>query len=120
MSSETELNVSDYANAMVLGIDYQFHVPENDAQAVHIEFLKGKYTGTTIKYGKIKFEEKEDAGHLQFAFDVIKSENTKPKKLQKDPEFIQYAGDFLVHLVALKAEENINEIGTDDIKDPNL
>ena len=84
MSSETELNVSDYANAMVLGIDYQFHVPENDAQAVHIEFLKGKYTGTTIKYGKIKFEEKEDAGHLQFAFDVIKSENTKPKKLQKD------------------------------------
>ncbi len=120
MSSETELNVSDYADSMVSGIDYRFLTPTNDAQHVHIEFLKGKYIGIVIKFGKIKIEEKDDNAYLQFAFDVIKSDNVKPKKLQKDTEFINHVGDFLVHLLALKAEENINETGTDDIKDPNL
>jgi hypothetical protein len=119
VSSETELTVEEYANSMVVGVDYSFQTPTNDTQSVHIKFLKGKYADTTIRYGKIKIEEKDDAAHLQFAFDVIECKDTKPKKLQKDSDFIKYVGDFLVHLLAMKIEDN-DEVGTNDTEKPGV
>jgi len=89
------------------GIDYCFIYPKEDAQGVHIKFLEGPYKGTIYKYGKVKFEEKNDQIYLLFGYDVIESDVMKPRKLEKDEAFKNYIGDLLVELMSSNIEQEI-------------
>ena len=91
---------------MTEGIDYCFIFPKEDGQTVHIKLLDGPYKDTTFKYGKVKFEEKDEEMHLLFAFDVLES-TIKVKKLQKDLDFKNYIGDLLVQLMSNNMEQEI-------------
>jgi len=105
---------------MTEGIDYCFIYPKEDAQTVHIKLLDGPYKDTVFKYGKVKFEEKDEQMHLLFAFDVLESD-IKAKKLEKDVDFKNYIGNMLVELMSSNIEQEIiDEAGTDDIKEPDL
>ena len=106
---------------MTEGIDYCFIYPKNDGTSVHIRFLDGPYKDTIFKYGKVKFEEKNDQVYLLFAYDVLESVVDKPRKLEKDTDFKNYLGDLLVELMSNNIEQEIvDETGTDDIKEPDL
>ena len=106
---------------MVEGIDYCFIYPKDDDQGVHIRFLDGPYKDTTFKYGKVKFEEKNEQMYLLFGYDVLESTVDKPKKLEKDDTFKNYIGDLLVELMSNNIEQEIvDETGTSDIKEPRL
>jgi len=106
---------------MIEGIDYCFIYPKDDGTAVHIKLLDGPYKDTIFKYGKVKFEEKDGLMYLLFAYDVIESPVMKPKKMEKDPDFKQYAGDLLVELMGTNIEQEIiDETRTDDTKEPDL
>ena len=106
---------------MTEGIDYCFIYPKDDASAVHIKLLDGPYKDTTFKYGKVKFEEKDDLMYLLFAYDVLESIVDKPKKLEKDTTFKNYIGDLLVEIMSGNMEMDIiDETGTDDITQPDL
>jgi hypothetical protein len=105
---------------MTEGVDYCFIYPKDDAQAVNIKLLDGPYKDTIFKYGKVKFEEKDDQMHLIFAFDVIESK-IKVKKLEKDEDFRNYIGNMLVELMSNNMEQEIiDETGTNDTKESNL
>ncbi len=102
-------------NKMTEGTDYCFIYPKDDSQAVHVKLLEGEYKDTVFKYGKVKFEEKNDQMYLLFAYDVLESTVSKPKKLEKDTDFKNYLGDFLVELMSGNLEQDIiDESGTDD------
>ena len=106
---------------MIEGVDYCFIYPKEDGTAVHIKFLEGPYKDTLFKYGKVKFEEKNEQMYLLFGYDVLESTIDKPKKLEKDETFKNYIGDLLVDIMSGNMEmEIIDETGTDDIKEPNL
>ena len=106
---------------MIEGIDYCFIYPKEDAQSVHIRFLDGPYKDTTFKYGKVKFEEKNEQVYLLFAYDVLESTVDKPKKLEKDDKFKNYIGDLLVEIMSSNIEQEIvDEAGTSDIEEPRL
>jgi hypothetical protein len=106
---------------MIEGLDYCFIYPKDDKTAVHIKFLEGPYKGTIFKYGKVKFEEKNDQIYLLFAYDVLESPVSKPKKMEKDPDFKNYLGDLLVEIMSSEIEQEvIDETGTDDIKESDL
>lgn len=105
---------------MTEGIDYCFIYPKDDAQAVNIKLLDGPYKDTVFRYGKVRFEEKNDEMHLLFAFDLIESV-IKPKKLEKDLEFRNYIGNMLVEIMLSNMEQEIiDETGTDDTKELDL
>lgn len=105
---------------MTEGIDYCFIYPKDDTQSVNIKLLDGPYKDTTFKYGKVKFEEKDEEMHLLFAFDVLESK-IKLKKLEKDIDFRNYIGDLLVHLMSNNIEQEIiDETGTNDTKESDL
>ena len=73
------------------------------------------------KYGKVKFEEKNDQVYLLFAYDVIESIVNKPRKLEKDEAFKNYIGDLLVEIMGSNIDEEvIDETGTSDINQPDL
>jgi hypothetical protein len=106
---------------MVEGIDYCFIYPKNDGSSVHIKLLEGPYKNTIFKYGKVKFEEKNEQMYLLFAYDVLESTIDKPKKMEKDNTFKNYIGDLLVEIMSGNMEMDIiDEAGTDDIKNPDL
>ena len=106
---------------MIEGLDYCFIYPKNDGSAVHIKFLEGPYKDTIFKYGKVKFEEKNDQVYLLFAYDVIESIVDKPRKLEKDEAFKNYIGDLLVEIMGSNIDEEvIDETGTSDINQPDL
>ena len=106
---------------MLEGFDYCFIYPKDDAQSVHIRLLTGPYTDTIFKYGKVKFEEKNDELHLLFAYDVLESTISKPKKLEKDLSFKNYIGDLLVEIMSSNIDEEIiDETGTSDINQSDL
>ena len=106
---------------MIEGLDYCFIYPKEDAQSVHIRLLDGKYKDTVFKYGKVKFEEKDDNVYLLFAYDVIESTVAKPKKLEKDADFKNYLGDLLVEIMSSNIEQDIvDETGTDNIKESGI
>jgi len=106
---------------MVEGVDYCFIYPKDDAQAVHIRFLDGPYKDTVFKYGKVKFEEKNELMYLLFAYDVIESTVSKPKKLEKDDKFKNYIGDLLVEIMSSNIEQEIvDEAGIIDTEESNL
>jgi hypothetical protein len=106
---------------MIEGLDYCYIYPKEDKSAVHIKLLDGQYKDTIFKYGKVKFEEKEDQIYLLFAYDVIESTVDKPRKLEKDANFKNYLGDLLVEIMSSNIEQEvIDEAGTDDIKNPDL
>lgn len=98
---------------MIEGTDYEFVYPEDDKEAAHIRVLSGKYNGTLFKYGKVKFNP-EEPNRLQFAYYVLESSVMKPKKLEKDNGFKQYAGDLLVHIITLNVVEEFEGDITDD------
>jgi hypothetical protein len=106
---------------MIEGIDYCFIYPKDDGSSVHIKFLEGPYKNTTFKYGKVKFKEENEQVYLLFAYDVLESEISKPKKLEKDETFKNYIGDLLVEIMSSNIEqEMIDEAGTNDSKESNL
>lgn len=105
---------------MTEGIDYCFIYPKDDAQAVNIKLLDGPYKNTVFRYGKVRFEEKDDQMHLLFAFDIIESV-IKAKKLEKDLDFRNYIGNMLVEIMLSNMEQEIiDETGTDDTKELDL
>jgi hypothetical protein len=106
---------------MVEGIDYCFIYPKDDATSVNIRFLTGEYKDTVFKYGKVKFEEKNDQVYLLFAYDVLESIVEKPKKLEKDESFKNYIGDLLVEIMSGNMnEEFIDENRASDTETPDL
>jgi hypothetical protein len=106
---------------MIEGVDYCFIYPKNDGTSVHIRFLDGPYKDTIFKYGRVKFEEKNDQVYLLFAYDVIESVVNKPRKLEKDEAFKNYIGDLLVEIMGSNIDEEvIDETGTSDINQPDL
>ena len=106
---------------MIEGLDYCFIYPKDDASAVHIKLLEGPYKDTLFKYGKVKFEEKNDQIYLLFAYDVLESTVGKPKKMEKNEKFKNYLGDLLVEIMGSNIEQEIiDEVGTDDIKESDL
>ena len=106
---------------MVEGIDYCFIYPKDDTTSVHIRFLSGPYKDTVFKYGKVKFEEKNDQVYLLFAYDVLESIVEKPKKLEKDEAFKNYIGDLLVEIMSGNMnEEFIDENRASDTETPDL
>jgi hypothetical protein len=106
---------------MIEGIDYCFIYPKDDAQAVHIKFLDGPYKDTIFKYGKVKFKEENEQVYLLFAYDVIESIISKPRKLEKDENFKNYIGDLLVELMSSNIEQEIiDETGTIDTEESGL
>jgi hypothetical protein len=106
---------------MVEGIDYCFIYPKDDETSVHIKFLDGPYNGTVFKYGKVKFEEKNEQMYLLFAYDVIESTVSKPKKLEKDDKFKNYIGDLLVEIMSSNIEQEVfDETGTSDSQESDL
>jgi hypothetical protein len=106
---------------MLEGFDYCYMYPKDDPQSVHIRLLDGDYKGTVYKYGKVKFEEKNDQVYLLFAYDVIESVVDKPRKLEKDEAFKNYIGDLLVEIMGNNIEQEvIDETGTSNTNKPNL
>jgi hypothetical protein len=83
--------------------------------------LDGPYKDTIFKYGKVKFEEKNDQVYLLFAYDVLESPVDKPKKLEKDEKFKNYLGDLLVEIMGSNIEQEVaDETGTSDTKEFGL
>ena len=79
------------------------------------------YCYFTFKYGKVKFKEENDQVYLLFAYDVLESKVSKPKKLEKDSDFKNYIGDLLVQLMSANIEQEIiDETGTDDSSEFSL
>ena len=106
---------------MIEGIDYCFIYPKDDAQTVHIRLLVGEYKDTVFKFGKVKFEEKDERMYLLFAYDVLESNVAKPKKLEKDADFKNYIGDLLVEIMSQNIEEEIiDEARNDHSEKSNL
>ena len=106
---------------MIEGVDYCFIYPKEDEKSVHIKFLYGPYKDTLFKYGKVKFEEKNDEMHLLFAYDVLESTIDKPRKLEKNEDFKNYIGNLLVELMSANIEtEIVDETGTSDTETPDL
>lgn len=103
---------------MIEGVDYQYIYPANDDKTVHIKLLEGPYKDTVFKYGKIKFEEKDELCYLLFAYDVLQSPVKKPKKLEKDEDFKNHIGDLLVEIMSGNLEQDIiDESGATDTED---
>lgn len=92
---------------MIEGTDYCFIYPKDDGTAVHIKLLEGEYKDTVFKYGKVKFEEKDENMYLLFAYDMIESTVSKPKKLEKDENFKNYIGNLLVEIMSGNLEQEI-------------
>ena len=92
---------------MIEGIDYCFIYPKNDKESVNIKLLEGEYKDIIFKYGKVKFEEKNDEMHLLFAYDVLESTIDKPRKLEKNEDFKNYIGNLLVELMSANIETEI-------------
>ena len=106
---------------MIEGLDFCYIYPKDDAQAVHIRLLEGPYKDTIFKYGKVKFEEKNDKIYLLFAYDVLESPIDKPKKLEKNEQFKNYIGDLLVEIMSSNIDmEVVDETGTNDFKESDL
>ena len=106
---------------MIEGLDFCYIYPKDDKQAVHIKFLEGPYKGTVFKYGKVKFEEKNDLIYLLFAYDVLESDIAKPKKLEKDETFKNYIGDLLVEIMGSNIDEEVvDETGTNNSQESDL
>lgn len=106
---------------MIEGVDYCFIYPKDDGTSVHIRLLTGPYKDTVFKYGKVKFEEKNNDVYLLFRYDVLESTVMKPSKMEKDEQVKNYLGDLLVELMSSNLEQDIiDETGTDDTEKSHL
>jgi hypothetical protein len=106
---------------MIEGIDYCYIYPKDDATTVHIRLLNGPYKDTVYKYGRVKLKEENENMHLLFAYDVIESTVDKPRKLEKDEDFKNYIGNFLVEIMSSNLEQEIiDETGTNDSEESNI
>ena len=106
---------------MIEGQDYCFINPKDEKDTTHVRILTGPYKDTLFKYGKVSFKEENGQAHLLFAYYVLESPVMKPKKLEQDADFKQYAGDLLVDLMRSNLdEEMIDETGTNHTETPDL
>ena len=106
---------------MIEGVDYCFIYPKDDGTSVHIRLLTGPYKDTVFKYGKVKFEEKNNDVYLLFRYDVLESTVMKPSKMERDEQVKNYLGDLLVELMSSNLEQDIiDETGTDDTEKSHL
>mgnify|MGYP003342282328 FL=1 len=103
---------------MIEDIDYKFISPANDPSMVHIKLLDGEFKDTVFKFGKVKFEEKDNEGYLHFDYDVLESTVMKPKKLEKNEDFKNFIGNMLVEIISKNLEQEfIDENGTTDTEE---
>ena len=103
---------------MIEGLDFNYLVNEKDDEYVHIQLLTGPYSDVVYRYGKVGFKEKDGQLHLQFDFNVIHSPIVKLKKLEKDTNFKNYIGSFLISIIEGNMEQEfVDEAGTDDFKE---
>ena len=79
------------------GIHYALNIMEDvdNDQAWQIELLEGKYTGTTVTYGQVKF----DGVNNKLAFKLAIRETPIEDLSVDDPEFRDYAGVILEDLI---------------------
>ena len=106
-------------NRLEMGSDFDFVIDDNDKNSVHVKILKGEYTDTLFKYGKVEIDEKDGNAYLQFDFDVISS---PIKKVEKTREFRNHIGDILLNIMMdkLDIEEGYyDENRTDDTQEPD-
>ena len=100
---------------MIENIDYVFISPASDPSMVHIKLLTGEFKETVFKFGKVKFEEKDNEGYLHFDYDVLESTVMKPRKLEKNEDFKNHIGNMLVEIISKNLEQEIiDENGTTD------
>ena len=90
---------------MLEGFDYCYIYPKQEKDLTYIKLLDGPYKDTVFHYGKVSFKEENEQLRLLFAYYVIESPVKKPKKLEKDPDFKQYAGDLLVDIMSANLDE---------------
>jgi hypothetical protein len=103
----------------VQGIDYQFIIPENDDERIHIKIISGEYNGIIYKYGDIKLDENVDGMvYLQFKFDILESPIPE-KKLANDVNFKNKLGDIACSVISAKLGED-NESTTNNSEESNL
>ena len=106
---------------MIEGVDYCFLYPKKDKDSVHIKLLSGPYKDTVYRYGKVYFKEEMDQMRLLFAYYVIESPVMKPKKLEADTNFKEYAGNLLVEIMSANLDEEIiDETGTNDTEESDI
>lgn len=102
-------------------IDYKYIFPAKDDKSVHIKLLTGPFQDTIFKFGKVKVEEKDDEAYLHFAYDVIESKVSKPKKLEKNEDFKNYIGNLLVEIITGNLQQEIiDENGTTDLEESDI
>jgi len=105
---------------MIENVDYQYINSVTDSTSVHIKLLSGPYEGTIFKYGKVKFEEKDEQAYLLFDYDVLESKVSKPKKLEKNEDFKNCIGNLLIEIISGNLEQEIiDENGTTDLEESN-
>lgn len=103
---------------MIEDIDYSYVYPATDDETVHIKLLQEPYKDTIFKYGKVKVEERDGLGYLVFAYDVIKSDTMKPRKLEKNEDFKNYIGNLLIEIISGNLDQEIiDENGTIDTEE---
>jgi hypothetical protein len=106
---------------MIEGVDYCFMYPKDDENSVHIRLLSGKYEDTVFKYGKVKFEEKNNEMYLLFNYDVLESTFEKPKSMEKNEDFKNYIGNLLTEIMSSNIEQElVDEVGTSNSQEFNL
>jgi hypothetical protein len=99
---------------MIENQDYEYIFPEEDKESVYIKLIGTQYDGVVYKFGKVKFEEKDDRVHLLFDYDVIESPTIEITKLEKDLNFKNYIGNFLIELISGNTDQGIiDETRTD-------
>jgi hypothetical protein len=108
-------------NNMIEGVDYCFMYPKDDANSVHVRLLSGKYEDTVFKYGRVKFEEKNNEMYLLFNYDVLESTFDKPKAMEKNEDFKNYIGNLLTEIMSSNIEQElVDEVGTSNSQEFNL
>jgi len=106
---------------MIEGEHYCYIYPKDSNKSVDIKLLEGPYKDTTFRYGKVKFEEKNEQCYLLFNYDVIQSSVDKPKKLEKNEDFKNYIGNLLVEIMSSNIEQDIDdETRADHIEESDL
>jgi hypothetical protein len=100
---------------MVEGKDFCSVPPSGDDKREQFQLLTGTYQGVIFRYGGIRFEEREDAMHLLFNYDMIDSKNHK--KLNQSEGFKNLIGNLLVQMINEKYDQDL-DIEEEDYNEP--
>jgi len=87
--------------------DYKF-VESNEVEFYGIKLLTGKWKDVLYIYGKVKITEQPelDLATLGFTYNIQESGEWEPDDLINDPEFKDYLGAVLQHILENSLEES--------------